>query len=75
MPPFHWTRDKTIYQRWQQWSEKARHALEVMEEDSEKTKTSYFHHWIDTEGMAHIQSWKNNKVLFPQEDYEKFEKK
>ena len=35
MPPFDWTRDKAIYQQWQLWSEKARHALDAMEEDSE----------------------------------------
>ena len=52
MDPFDWTKDKAIYQRWQLWSEKARHALETMEGDSEKTKLSHFHHWIDDEGMA-----------------------
>ena len=46
MLPFDWTRDKTIYQRWQLWS-KARHVLEAMEGDSEKAKISYFHYWID----------------------------
>ena len=40
--PFDWTKDKAIYQRL--WSEKAKHALEVMEGDSEKTKISYFYH-------------------------------
>ena len=44
MDPFDWTKDKAIYQRWQKWSEKARHALDAMEGDSEKTKISYFHH-------------------------------
>ena len=73
MDPFDWTRDKAIYQRWQLWSEKARHALETMEGDSEKTKISYFHHWIDSEGMAKIESWKNSKALISQEDYEKLE--
>ena len=42
-----------------------------MEGDSEKTKISYFHHWIDTEGMAKTESWKNKKTLISQEDYEK----
>ena len=56
MDPLDWTKDKAIYQRWQMWSEKARHALEAMEGDSEKTKISYFHHWIDSEGMAEIKS-------------------
>ena len=35
MDPFDWTRDKTIYQRWQLWSHKARLALDAMEGDSE----------------------------------------
>ena len=51
MDPFDWTKDKSIYQRWQLWSEKARLALDAMEGDSEKTKISYFHHWINGEGM------------------------
>ena len=55
------------------WSEKARHALEAMEGDSEKSKISYFHHWVDSEGMAQIESWKNNKTPLKQEDYEKLE--
>ena len=44
MDPFDWTKDKSIYQRWQLWSEKARLALDAMDGDSEKTKISYFHH-------------------------------
>ena len=39
MDPFDWTKDKSIYQRWQLWSEKARLTLDAMEGDSEKTKT------------------------------------
>ena len=62
MDPFDWTKDKSIYQRWQLWSEKARLALDAMEGDSEKTKISYFHHWINGEGMGHIESWKNSKI-------------
>ena len=75
MNPFDWTKDKVIYQRWQLWSEKARHALEAMEGDSEKIKISYFHHWIDSQGMAKIESWKNSKTLISQEDYEKLDEK
>ena len=71
MDPFDWIKKKTIYQRWQMWSEKARYTLEAMEGDSEKTKISYFHHWVDSEEMAQIESWKNNKTLISQEDYEK----
>ena len=44
MDPFDWTKDKSIYQMWQMWSEKARHTLAAMEGESEKTKISYFHH-------------------------------
>ena len=73
MDPFDWTKEKAIYQRWQLWSEKARHALEAMKGDSEKTKISYFHHWIDSEEMAKIESWKNSKTLISQEDYEKLD--
>ena len=46
---------------------------QAMEDDSEKTKISYFHHWIDIEGMAKIESWKNKKVFISQDDYEKLE--
>ena len=62
MDPFYWTKAKSIYQRWQLWSEKARLTLDAMEGDSEKTKISYFHHWINGEGMGHIESWKNNSL-------------
>ena len=55
MDPFDWIKDKAIYQRWQLWSEKAGHTFEAMEGDSEKAKTPYFHHWIDSEGMAKIE--------------------
>ena len=44
MDPFDWTKDKSIYQRWQLWSEKARLTLDAMEGDSEKTKILYFPH-------------------------------
>ena len=52
---------------------KARHALDAMEGDSENTKISYFHHWIDGEGIGKIESWKNKKILISQEDYDKLE--
>ena len=41
-----------------------------MERDIEKTKISYFHNWIDSEGMAKIESWKNKKTLLTQVDYD-----
>ena len=66
-------KDKSIYQRWQLWSEKVRLALEAMEGDSEKTKISHFHHWINGEGMGHIESWKNSKTLISQSAYDELE--
>ena len=74
MDHFDWTKDKAIYQRWQLWSEKARLTLDAMKSDSGKTKISYFHHWINGEGMGHIESWKNNKNLIHQSQYDGLEK-
>ena len=75
MDLFHWTKDKFIYQRWQIWSEKARLALDAMGGDSEKTKISYFHHWINGEGMKQTESWKNSKTLISQSTYDELENK
>ena len=75
MDPFDWTKDKSIYQRWQLLSEKARLTLDAMEGDSEKTKISYFHHWINGEGMGHTESWKNSKTLISQSAYDELENK
>ena len=75
MDPFDWTMDKTIYRRWQLWSRKARLALDAMEGDSENTKISYLHHWIDGEGISKIEGWKNNKILVSQPDYDALEDK
>ena len=70
MDPFNWAKDKSIYQRWQLWSEKARLTLDAMESDSERTKISYFHHLINAEIMGHIESWKNSKTLICQSAYD-----
>ena len=56
-------------------TEKARITLDAMEGDSEKTKISYFHHWINGEGMRHIESWKNSKTLISQSAYDELESK
>ena len=71
MDPFDWTMDKNIYERWQLWSHKARLALEAMEGDTEKTKISYLHHWLNGDGISKIKGWKNSKTLISQEDYDK----
>ena len=73
MDTFDWTKDKAVYQKWQLWSEKARLTLDAMEGDSEKTKISYFHHWINGEEMGHIESLKNNKTLICQSEYDGLE--
>ena len=46
-----------------------------MEGDSENTKISYFHHWINGEGISQIEGWKNNKILISQSDYDALENK
>ena len=71
MDPFDWTMDKNVYQRWQLWSHKAKLTLDAMEGDTEKTKISYLHHWLNGEGIAKTQGWKNSKILLNQEEYDK----
>ena len=66
MDPFDWTMDKNIYQRWQLWSHKARLALDAMEGDTENTKISYLHHWLNGNGISKIKGWKNSKILISQ---------
>ena len=66
-------RTKLNNQRWQLWSEQARLALDAMEGDSERTKISYFHHWINEEGMGHIESWKKSKPLICQSAYDELD--
>ena len=75
MDPFDWTLDKNVYQRWLLWSHKAKLALEAMEGDTEKTKISYLHHWLNGEGISKIEGWKNSKILISQEDYDKLANK
>ena len=75
MDPFNWTLDKNIYQRWLLWSHKAKLALEAMEGDTEKTKISYLHHWLNGEGISKIEGWKNSKILISQAEYDELENK
>ena len=53
--------------------QKARFILDAMEGDSEKSKISYFHHWVNGEGIGHIESQKNNKTLISQSEYDRLE--
>ena len=75
MDPFDWTMDKDVYQRWQLWSHKARLALNAMEGDTEKTKISYLHHWLNGAGIAKIEGWKNSKILISQANYDALEER
>ena len=36
-------------------------------------KISYFHHWVNGEGIGHIESWKNKKILISQSEYDRLE--
>ena len=75
MDPFDWTMDKDIYQRWQLWSHKATLALDAMEGDTENTKISYLHHWLNGNGISKIKGWKNSKILISQEEYDTLEER
>ena len=75
MDPFDWTADKSIYQRWQLWSHKARLALDAMEGDNEKTKISYLHHWLDGKGIDKIKGWMKSKILINQAEYDALEER
>ena len=75
MDPFDWTMDKNIYQRWQLWSHKARLAPDAMEGDTENTKISYLHHWLNGNGISKIKGWKNSKILISQAEYDALEEK
>ena len=59
MDPLNWTKDKSIYQRWQLWSEKARLALDAIEGDSEKTKIS-INCFFQDHHTLHSYHWKND---------------
>ena len=71
--PLTGARTRLSTSRWQLWSEKARLTLDAMEGNSEKSKISYFHHWFNGEGIGHIESWKNNKILISQSEYDRLE--
>ena len=75
MDPFDWTLDRNVYQTWLLWSHKAKLALEAMEGDTEKTKISYLHHWLNGEGISKIEGWKNSKILISQVEYDALEDK
>ena len=46
-----------------------------MEGDTEKTKISYLHHWLNGEGISKIEGWKNSKTLISQAEYDALESK
>ena len=75
MDLFDWTMDKDIYQRWQLWSHKARLALDAIEGDTENTKISYLHHWLNGNCISKIKGWINSKILISQAEYDALEEK
>ena len=46
-----------------------------MEGDTEKTKISYLHHWLNGDGISKIEGWKNSKTLISQAEYDALENK
>ena len=40
---------------------------------TQKSKISYFHHWVNGEGIGHIESYKDNKILIGQSEYDRLE--
>ena len=46
-----------------------------MEGDTEKTKISYLHHWLNGGGISKIEGWKNSKILISQAEYDELENK
>ena len=72
MDPFNWTKDKSIYQRWQLWSEKARLTLDAMEGDSEKTQDFLL---PSLDQWRRNGSWKNSKTLISHSAYDELENK
>ena len=75
MDPFDWAMDKDIYQRWKLWSHKARLILDAMEGDTENTKISYLHHWLNGNGISKIKGWINSKILISQAEYDALEER
>ena len=46
-----------------------------MEGDTENTKISYLHHWLNGSGISKIKGWKNSKILISQEEYDALEER
>ena len=42
-----------------------------LREIQRRPKISYLHHWLNGEGIAKIEGWKNSKILLSQEEYDK----
>ena len=46
-----------------------------MKGDTENTKISYLHHWLNGNGISKIKGWKNSKILISQEEYDALEER
>ena len=73
LDPFDWTKDKSIYQRWQLWSEKARLTLDAMEGDSEKTQDFLLPSLDQWRGNGTHWVMENSKTLISQSAYDELE--
>ena len=71
--PFNWSKDKLSTSNGNYGQRRLGTPLKQWKETQTKTKISYFHHWIDGEGMGHIKSWRSNKILISQVEYDRLE--
>ena len=72
MDPFNWTKDKSIYKNGNYGQKRLDSPLMPWKVTQKGLK---FHHWINGEGMGHIESWKNSKTLIHQSAYDALEQK
>ena len=49
--------------------------LKLWKVTQKRLKISYFHHWINEDGMGLIESWKNSKTLIHQSEYDGLEER
>ena len=73
MDPFDWTKDKAMYQRCNCGQRRLDSPLMLWKVTQKSLKISHFQHWVNGEGIGHTDSWKNNKILISQLEYDRLE--
>ena len=73
MDPFDWTKTRLSTSDGNCGQKRPDSPLMPWKVTQKKTKISYFHHWINGEGMGLIESWKNSKTLIHQSEYDGLE--